>query len=241
MGNSLPLSVCLVCSSSSTPGNFKIFPHFDPVFDTGRVCIRIPGTWEGFQACRVLEATGTITLATTLFTLEQTALAGAAKCHYVAPYVNELRVHTDADYHDPNPQLQLCVAAQRYYLHHNQETRVLPASLVTMKQVMLLSGVKHMSIAPKVLKELAETSYTSEETKEASLFVGPAKQYTKSPPHLHFENAEAKYRMAVTRSDGGENERKLTQAINIFCDMQTRLEEMMKKIEEEQPSKDGVV
>jgi len=148
------LSIYHICSTTSPPGIFKIFFHFDPVFNTSRVYIIIPSTWEGFQACRVLEATGTTTLVTTLFTLEQAALAGEAKCHYIAPYVNELKIHTDADYHNLNPQLQLYVAGQRYYLHHNQETRVVPASLTTMKQVMLLSSVKHMSIAPKVLKEL---------------------------------------------------------------------------------------
>lgn len=59
------------------------------------MCIKIPSTWEGLQACRKLEAIGVTTLATTLFTLEQVAVAGEVKCHYIAPYVNELRVHFD--------------------------------------------------------------------------------------------------------------------------------------------------
>lgn len=65
------------------------------------MCIKIPSTWEGLQACRILQSTGTTTLATTLFVIEQAALAGEVGCHYIAPYVNELRVHFDAGYVSP--------------------------------------------------------------------------------------------------------------------------------------------
>ena len=63
--------------------------HIDPDFDISRICIKIPSTWEGLQACRVLQNEGIITLATTLFTLAQAALAAEVKCHYIAPYLNE--------------------------------------------------------------------------------------------------------------------------------------------------------
>lgn len=83
------------------PSHVGIISHFKqlaPDFDTNRVCIKIPSTWEGLQACRELEKKGITTLATTLFSLEQIALAAAAGCRYVAPYVNELRVHFDPEY-----------------------------------------------------------------------------------------------------------------------------------------------
>lgn len=67
----------------------------DADFDISRVCIKVPSTWEGLQACRALRATGVSTLATTLFTLAQAVLAGEVGCHYIAPYLNELRVQTE--------------------------------------------------------------------------------------------------------------------------------------------------
>jgi len=73
----------------------RIFQHVDTTFDASRVCIKIPSTWEGLQACKELEEMGIKTLATTLFCLEQAALAGSYGCTYIAPYVNELRVHVD--------------------------------------------------------------------------------------------------------------------------------------------------
>lgn len=64
--------------------------------DANRICIKIPATWEGLQACRTLEDKGITTLATTMFCMEQAALAADAQCTYIAPYVNELKVHFEA-------------------------------------------------------------------------------------------------------------------------------------------------
>lgn len=80
------------------PGIISIFSHLDPGFDIKRICLKIPSTWEGIEACKTLEANGVTTLATTLFTIEQAALAGEVGCTYVAPYVNELKVHFEAGY-----------------------------------------------------------------------------------------------------------------------------------------------
>lgn len=77
-------------------GIVALFGYLDASFPTSRVCIKIPSTWAGLQACRALESTNTTTLATTLFTMEQASLAGEVGCHYIAPYVHELRVHFQA-------------------------------------------------------------------------------------------------------------------------------------------------
>lgn len=45
------------------------------------------------MSCRTLELAGVHTLATTLFTMTQAILAAEVNCTYVAPYVNQLRVH----------------------------------------------------------------------------------------------------------------------------------------------------
>ncbi|KAG5913676.1 hypothetical protein E4U53_004808, partial [Claviceps sorghi] len=61
---------------------------------TPKICIKIPATWEGLQACRILhDEDGAATLATTMFCMEQAVVAAAVKCTYIAPYVNELKVH----------------------------------------------------------------------------------------------------------------------------------------------------
>ena len=86
---------CLL-TSGLREGIVAIFKELDPTYDSKRVCIKIPATWEGIQACRELEGRGIATLATTMFCMEQAALASHAECTYIAPYINELRVHFDA-------------------------------------------------------------------------------------------------------------------------------------------------
>jgi transaldolase len=186
----------------------QIFNHLDSSFDTSRVCIKIPSTWEGLQACKTLQSTGTATLATTLFTIEQVALAGEVGCHYIAPYVNELRVHFDAGFVDNHKAQKLCLEAQRYYEKNGTKTQVLPASLTSPIEIMELAGVHHITIAPALLEQLAATPASSIST--ASLFDQTPATF-ELYPQRSFVNDEPGFRIAFTRSGNGEGERKLSQ------------------------------
>jgi len=70
----------------------EIYKKLSPGIDVDRICIKIPSTYEGLEACRILEAQGVGTLGTTLFCLEQAILAQEVGCHYISPYINELKV-----------------------------------------------------------------------------------------------------------------------------------------------------
>lgn len=50
-----------------------------------------------------------------MFSMEQAALAADARCTYIAPYINQLRVHFDASFVDEDPAFAFCGRAQRYY------------------------------------------------------------------------------------------------------------------------------
>lgn len=69
--------------------------RFEPSFDQSKLCIKVPSTWEGLQACRKLKSLGIQTLATTLFTLEQAILAAEVGCIYVSPFLHELKALLD--------------------------------------------------------------------------------------------------------------------------------------------------
>ncbi|PBP28269.1 transaldolase [Diplocarpon rosae] len=205
----------------------ELFGHLDSFFDKTRVCIKIPSTWQGIQACRILETSKITTLATTLFTMEQASLAGEVGCHYIAPYVNELKVHFEAGFVDHNKAQKLCVQIQRLYRANKFKTQVLPASLTSTTEIMELAGVDHITISPGLLQQLSTTPATSDTT--ISLFDQDPEDL-RLKPFVSYADDEAAYRIAFTRSSGGdgEGERKLVQAINIFCDMQDKLEAMMK-------------
>lgn len=69
--------------------------RLEPSFDQSKLCIKVPSTWEGLQACRLLKSLGIQTLATTLFTLEQAILAAEVGCIYVSPFLHELKALLD--------------------------------------------------------------------------------------------------------------------------------------------------
>jgi transaldolase len=132
--------------------------------------------------------------------------------------------------------MELCVHAHRLYSANKVKTKVLAASLTSVDEIMSLAGIDHITISPGLLEKLVETP-ASENTK-GSLF----DEEIEVPAMLAF-TSEPEYRIAFTLSGKGEGERKLTQvsfchvfersslseyeAINIFCEMQTKLEGMI--------------
>lgn len=154
--------------------------------------------------------------------MTQVSLAGEVGCRYVAPYVNELKVHFEPGYFlfpilplpakatrfiDHNKAQALCLEAQTYYKSHGLKTQVLPASLTSIDEIMALAGVDHITIAPALLQELATTPASALATK--SLFDGEAEAVPIATRVFGID--EAGYRIAFTRSANGEGERKLTQ------------------------------
>ncbi|KAK3317778.1 hypothetical protein B0T19DRAFT_435560 [Cercophora scortea] len=214
----------------------RIVSHFkqlSPDFDTSRVCIKIPATWEGLQACRELEKRGIATLATTVFCMEQAALAAEVECRYIAPYVNELRVHFDPAYVDTDKGFPLCAAAQHYFEGRQLTTLVMPASLVSIDEVMQLAGAQHITVSPPLLAELAATPATGWHGAgsvgqvmghAAGRIAGAEGQYDA------VVKDEGRWKLALTRSDGGKSMGKLVQAINIFCDVQDKVEDLVKRL-----------
>lgn len=117
---------------------------------------------------------------------------------------------------------------QEYYKNHGQaKTQVLPAALDSPEECMSLAGAHHITIAPALLKQLSETPFDAQ--KFPSLFVnGPNYSSKDLTVQRSYIEDEAGYRLAITRSDGGHSEQKLTQALNVFSDSQESLVEILK-------------
>lgn len=70
----------------------RLFKQLSPDTPLERICIKIPATYEGLEACHILNEMGIGTLATCVFCVEQGILASEAGCRFLSPYVNELKV-----------------------------------------------------------------------------------------------------------------------------------------------------
>ncbi|KAI0170031.1 transaldolase [Pestalotiopsis sp. NC0098] len=206
----------------------QIFTDLEPSYDVKRVCIKIPSTWEGLLACRTLESEGISTLATTMFCMEQAALASSVGCTYIAPYINELRVHFDAGYTDESKAFQFCGQAQAYYEKIGSKTKVLPASLTSIQEVMLLAGAHHITISPPPLAKLAETPANAWEGETGKVFTEADKNPLDDYSGI-LQDAPT-WRLAFTRSANGQSEVKIIQAINIFCEKQEGLEKLARSV-----------
>ena len=77
-------------------GIVALYKVFSTNFDTSRICVEVPSTFEGLQACRVLSKRGIKTKATVMFAIEQAVLAADAGCHYVAPDLDVPKSQTDS-------------------------------------------------------------------------------------------------------------------------------------------------
>ncbi|KAH8702264.1 putative transaldolase [Talaromyces proteolyticus] len=201
-----------------------LFKDLAPQWDSSRICIKIPSTWEGMMACRTLQLAGVHTLATTLFSMPQAVLASEVGCTYIAPYVNQLKVHFEPGFVDPNKLFMLCCNIQQYYKIMSSVTKVLPASLTSTDDVLALAGVDHITIAPSLLQLLSLPAGP----RPRSIFDKVTPAMTVGLLRTSYLKDEAAYRIAFTRDLGGASEEKLTQAINIFCDMQDKLIALVK-------------
>ncbi|KAF9003413.1 aldolase [Cyathus striatus] len=193
-----------------------------------RVCIKIPATPESIVAMQYLSKVGIKTLATCLFSVPQAVAASQAGCLYVAPYFNELRVHFEPtiyqSYSNPateHPMSQIILGIVQTFKEINSNTLVMPASIVTAKEVIALASLKpdHITISASVLDELSSLPPVSEDS-----FVPPAVAF--APPvhdvdYLASSAIKLKDALASDHTASG----KLVDALSIFqeCEDKTRV------------------
>lgn len=142
-------------------------------------------------------------------------LAGEVGCRYIAPYVNELRVHFEAGFvdHRVAKASLLCLAAQNHYVSSSLRTQVLPASLTHIDEVLALAGVQHITISPGLLQELLVTDVGR--NKVASLFEGNT--YVEVAEQKGgYGDDEMRWKREFEASDGGEGARKLDDVSSCF-------------------------
>ncbi|KAI0639407.1 aldolase [Trametes polyzona] len=215
-----------------------------------RVCIKIPTTPQSVVACNYLERLGIRTLATCLFSVPQAMAAHQAGCLYIAPYFNELRVHFEpgvwkeyADTAREHPMGPVIGAIVQLYKEIGSPTLVMPASIVTAKEVLALVslGPDHLTLSGAVLDELAAASDPG-----ASEATDPKPQHADVPlntepagskptadakePNVkainYLENDAAALKEAFAAD--AETSRKMGDALRIFGEMEAKTKELLR-------------
>ncbi|KAG9393607.1 Transaldolase [Carpediemonas membranifera] len=126
-----------------------------------KILIKIASTWEGLQAGIALEKEGIHCNLTLLFSIAQAAVAGHGGVTLVSPFVGRIldyykSVAPDADYSGASdPGVQSVTAIFNYFKKNSIQTQIMGASFRSVSEIKELVGCDLLTIAPKLLEELA--------------------------------------------------------------------------------------
>lgn len=126
-----------------------------------RVLIKIASTWEGIKAAEILEKEGIHCNLTLLFSFAQAVACAEAKVQLISPFVGRIldwhKANTEGqDFEgDNDPGVISVKAIYNYYKKFGYATEVMGASFRNKGEIIALAGCDLLTIAPKLLAELA--------------------------------------------------------------------------------------
>ena len=138
--------------------------------------IKLASTWQGIRAAEQLEKEGINCNLTLLFSFAQARACAEAGVFLISPFVGRIldwyKANTDKKEYAPaeDPGVVSVSEIYQYYKEHGYETVVMGASFRNIGEILELAGCDRLTIAPTLLKELAESegaierklSYTGE-------------------------------------------------------------------------------
>ncbi len=131
-----------------------------------RVLIKIASTWEGIAAAARLEKEGIHCNLTLLFGIHQAVACAEAGVTLISPFVGRildwyLKNEGRSSYPPAeDPGVLSVTEIYNYYKHYGYRTEVMGASFRNIGEIVELAGCDLLTISPKLLKELSETSGT---------------------------------------------------------------------------------
>lgn len=127
-----------------------------------RILIKLASTWEGIRAAEILQNQGIDCNLTLLFCQAQAIAAADAGAFLISPFVGRITdwykkaEGRDSYAPDEDPGVLSVRSIYDYYKSNGITTVVMGASFRNIDQIKALAGCDRLTIAPKLLKELAE-------------------------------------------------------------------------------------
>lgn len=131
--------------------------------DKERILIKVASTWEGIRAGELLEKEGIHCNMTLLFSLVQAAACAEAGVTLISPFAGRItdfyKQKEGKSSYAPaeDPGVISVKNIYNYYKQHGYKTVVMGASFRTKEQIIELAGCDLLTVAPSLLKELAES------------------------------------------------------------------------------------
>ena len=119
------------------------------------IAIKVPLTWDGLKACKVLSGEGNMINVTLCFSANQALLAAKAGATFISPFIGRLDdINIDG--------MDLIEDIRVIYDNYGFETQILAASIRTVNHVLESAriGADVMTAPPAVIKSLANHPLT---------------------------------------------------------------------------------
>ena len=119
------------------------------------ITIKLPLTWDGLKACKVLSGEGHMVNVTLCFSANQALLAAKAGATFISPFIGRL---DDINFDG----MDLIADIRQIYDNYGFETQILAASIRTVNHVTqcALVGADVMTAPPEVIRKLAQHPLT---------------------------------------------------------------------------------
>ena len=114
------------------------------------IAVKVPLTWDGLKACKVLTGEGFMVNVTLCFSANQALIAAKAGATFISPFIGRLDdINLDG--------LELISDIRSIYDNYGFETQILAASIRTVNQVTqcALIGADVITAPPAIIKALA--------------------------------------------------------------------------------------
>ncbi len=129
--------------------------------DKSRILIKVASTWEGVRAVERLQKEGIDCNMTLIFSLAQAIAAADAGAFLISPFVGRImdwfkakegKTYTG----ETDPGVKSVREIYSYYKAYSIKTAVMGASFRNIGEIEALAGCDRLTIAPELLKELAD-------------------------------------------------------------------------------------
>ena len=121
------------------------------------IAVKLPLTWDGLKACKVLSSEGKMVNVTLCFSVNQALLAAKAGATFISPFIGRLDdLNIDG--------MELIADIRQVYDNYGYETQILAASIRTVNHVTqsALIGADVITAPPKVIKSLVNHPLTEQ-------------------------------------------------------------------------------
>lgn len=120
------------------------------------IAVKVPLTWDGLRACKVLTAEGKMVNVTLCFSVNQALIAAKAGATFISPFIGRLDdINLDG--------MELIADIRQVYDNYGFDTQILAASIRSANHVSqcALVGADVMTAPPAVIKALASHVLTA--------------------------------------------------------------------------------